>query len=342
MTSHQTPNPKKDVLLCVTIDTEPDNPDWSADGRGMENVRGLAELHRRLSDWGAAPTWLVSHAVAADRTGMAALEEVARLGGGEIGAHLHPREVPGRGEDGTEWLHRLAGPVLREKLAALTDAIAGHLPRPVSFRAGRFGFGPEVEAALAEAGYRVDSSVTPYVSWRWVGGPDFTAAADGPQSLGAGPATEPGGERLVELPVSIRPNIGSGRGLWRWWLRVASPEARSRRGVLQTLYRALRLVRPVWLRPTYLTAEAMTRLAARIAAEPRDGPTVLVMMFHSNEVTVGTSPYVRTEAQRDELLSRIRLFLEEAGRRNYDGATLSEAAARWKREGTSARPCATG
>jgi hypothetical protein len=36
---------------------------------------------------------------------------------------------------------------------------------PVSFRAGRWAFGPAVARSIQDLGYRVDSSVIPLVDW---------------------------------------------------------------------------------------------------------------------------------------------------------------------------------
>ena len=58
----------------------------------------------------------------------------------------------------------------------------------------------------------------------------------------------------------------------------------------------------VWLRPSTAGADEMQALARRrIKAEA----PVLNMMFHSSELLVGGSPYVKTDQERREFLDRI-------------------------------------
>ena len=324
-----------DVLVCVTIDTEPDSPDWAPAGSGLGNLDRLPRVHDRLREWGARPTYLVTHSVAADPRGLRALEAVMAGGGAEIGAHLHPLETPPFGEAGdSSWCCRLPRPLLAAKLERLTTVLADHFGQPASFRAGRFGIGPETVRAVGGAGYVVDSSMTPFVSWELVGGPAFVDAPTDPHRLCVAAPGGPGDRPLLEIPLSIRPNRGSGRGFWRLWLRIFGPEARSRRGPLAALYRAVRVVRPVWLRPTYCDGEQMIALAERIRRERRSGPTILTVMFHSNECCPGTSPYCASEDDVETLLGRLGVFLDHARRCGWSCATLGEAGSRW----AAARP----
>ena len=121
---------------------------------------------------------------------MAFLAPLAGRGAAEVGAHLHPWTTPpfggepglARNDAAHTYPCHLDEPLLAAKLRALTTAQIRDAfgAAPTSFRAGRFGLDATGARLLAELGYVVDSSVTPYVSWAgnpgrpgWGGGPDF-------------------------------------------------------------------------------------------------------------------------------------------------------------------------
>jgi hypothetical protein len=78
-------------------------------------------------------------------------------------------------------LKNLAADLQARKLRMLRDVLASATGQaPTSFRAGRFGLGPETVRALIDAGFRVDSSVTPWIDWTgFDDGPDFRGAPQG-------------------------------------------------------------------------------------------------------------------------------------------------------------------
>ena len=80
---------------------------------------------------------------------------------------------------------------MREKIRAMTTLLEERFNRKmVSHRAGRWGLNTAYARLLVEAGYRVDCSVTPHISWqvytgdpRGAGGPNFTAFPEQPYFL---------------------------------------------------------------------------------------------------------------------------------------------------------------
>ena len=102
-------------------------------------------------------------------------------------------------------------PVMREKIRAMTDLLEERFQRKmVSHRAGRWGLNATYARLLVEAGYRVDCSVTPHISWqiypgdpRGSGGPDFTAFPDQPYFLDLEHLDRPGDSPLLEVPLSV-------------------------------------------------------------------------------------------------------------------------------------------
>jgi hypothetical protein len=102
---------------------------------------------------------------------------------------------------------------------------------------------------------------------------------------------------------------------------------RSLPGPVSRIFEWLRPIRPDWLRPTYLDAPALTALVDEVLADDPDA--ALNMMFHSNELAPGMSPFVRTEEEAREFLDRVDAVCAHASKRGAVPVTLSEAAARY-------------
>ncbi len=197
------------IALVASIDTEEDNWRPTRDDIRIENIRALPALQLFLRGLGLRPTYFVDHPVASEPWSAAILREIAESGEAEIGAHLHPWNTPPLEEallPRHSMLANLPAELQRRKLCTLRDALTaatGHAP--TSFRAGRFGLGPETVTALVASGFRVDSSVTPWIGWQeYDGGPDFRGAPQGCYRLGAGgdPRIPSEDGPLLELPLS--------------------------------------------------------------------------------------------------------------------------------------------
>ncbi|HET8622337.1 MAG TPA: polysaccharide deacetylase family protein [Gemmatimonadales bacterium] len=143
------------------------------------------------------------------------LAAIARAGH-EIASHSFRHDT---------WLHRYAPGELRDELARADDAIARISGRrPVGFRGPGFAWSADLFTALAERGYRYDSSVLP----TWIGPlaqrffarrtrPAPTAHGERIPIFGSyGDARRPnrpwrmtlaGGGSIVELPVTTAPGL---------------------------------------------------------------------------------------------------------------------------------------
>jgi hypothetical protein len=308
--------------LLVTVDTEPDLPRRRRASPGtLNNIPALLRLQERIPR--VRLTLLVTHSVVTDRDSLRVLERLKRDFDCEIGAHLHPEETPPfvRGVPDETSLTRLPFEARADKLRTLTDAISVHFPRPVSYRAGRWKLSPEDLDLLREQGYAVDSTVTPYVSWKLEQGPDFTAAPRQPQRVD--------GSKLWEVPVTIGLNRGErlvGAGpvgtALRAYLQLASLELHGLPRPLKPAWDLVRPIRPVWLRPTYSSSNEMVRLAERLRARSRDG--VLNMMLHSNELAPGGRPFIRTQADADRIIERVASTCRYLVDRGVESTTLAE------------------
>src|SRR5207249_7380552 len=156
----------------------------------VENIQELrtpAALFNRL---GVRATYFTTYQVAADPKAADVMREVTEGGRAEIGAHLHPWNTPPLTEafvPRNSMLKNLPADLQLAKLRHLTAALEEAFERtPRSFRAGRYGLGPDTVASLVACGYAVDSSVSPFANLETVDdGPTFVGAPIMPYRLGS-------------------------------------------------------------------------------------------------------------------------------------------------------------
>ena len=297
--------------LLVGIDTEGDNQ-WDAAARAnqtFQNIYALPRLHALFARHGVRPTYVITYPVAVDPRSAEVLQRLREGGDCEIGAHHHAWETPPcTAEDVRRhpYASQLPRAQFERQLEALTDAITVAVgERPVSYRSGRFGFSSDHVAGLERLGYLIESSVAPLFYESHKGGPDFVEAPLTPYFLAYDSATKPGSSNVLEVPVSAALNRRLPRAWQYAYARAPHPYMTKR------ILRALRLVRTVWLRPSYSSLEDMSGLARDLAAA---GEPVLNLLFHSSEAIVGGSPYNRTQAELDAFCDRLERFLDFATR----------------------------
>jgi hypothetical protein len=224
-------------------------------------------------------------------------------------------------------LCNLPAALQRAKLDRLTAALAAGVGvRPTAFRAGRYGLGSATVPALAACGFRVDSSVTPYISWADIdAGPNFVGAPLGVYRLGPGDVRVPDARGAVlELPLSA----GYTRAPFRVWDPLWRAFGRRPLRALRLRGLAARLggVSRVLLSPETATPTEMLALARRLVAQ---GLEYLHVTWHSPSLVPGLGPFVRTRADLDRLYGAVECFLERLSALvPWRPATVSEAAAR--------------
>jgi hypothetical protein len=324
------------VKVVLSVDTEADDqwthgaPLTTRNAVHWEPFQALCERH------GAPATYLVTSEMTSDTEAARRLRSWVERGSAEVGAHLHPwttapfADAPGlRHNDPVHaFASRLDDGLLRAKLETLTEqvrTVTGEAP--TSFRAGRFGVSSRVARHLSDLGYLVDSSVTPYVSWRrepspdgLESGPDFAGYDPRPfRVLGSG---SPG---LVELPLTILPTLP----LLRRDPRLLRFYAARPVSVLRHAERRLRGAQrwlpqqPLWLRP--YPEYAAGALDAVVSAAGRAGLSFAVLMFHSSELMPGGSPYRRTTDSVEQLLRVLDAFFSRLRTAGHSFVTLSDA-----------------
>jgi len=300
------------AYLTITIDTECDKgARWKCEHpiaftgvtRGIpERLTPLFRMYR------AKPTYLLSPEVMRDE---ASVETLRALGNeADLGSHLHGEFAEPEAfipEETAVFQRDYPRETERAKLTYLTSLFKTTFGRhPKTFRAGRFGIGPNSIPLLSELGYEVESSVTPGVDWASSGakGLSFPNAPTQPYTPDEAEPWKRGSASLLEVPITIRSRAAQKLPLVGKWI-----EAR-------------------WLRPTRGSEEEIVSVARDEIAEARkvssDRPVVLTAMFHNVEIVPGKSPYAANEDEANQILKRLGALLAFATRENIAVVGLSE------------------
>jgi hypothetical protein len=297
--------------MFVVVDTEAEF-DWTRPfERGFTSVHAIDQIERGqavFDRYGLRPVYVVDYPIATETRSVARLRAILERGGCEIGAHLHPWTTPPFAEEVSSrnsYPGNLPAALEREKLAHLMAVIESNFGvRPRFYKAGRYGFGPNTAAALADAGIQVDLSVLPGADLRRDGGPDFRALKPRPYWIGGRQVlTVP----MTRSPVGLLPPLGA---LTEQWHR--SPLLRLI--PLQAAFSRARIVDTITLTPEGVTAAEQIRL---LSALLRRGTRQFVLHYHSPSLEAGHTSYTRTESGVVEFVSRLedvcRYFFETCG-----------------------------
>lgn len=269
--------------FTVFVDTE-EEFDWSQplrrENRATQAMRALPEMHALFAAHGVPAAYMVDHPIVTCPMSVEILREMLADGHSAIGTQLHPWVNPPF-EEVVEPRNSFVGNLPREleaaKLAELTRAIESAFgKRPVMFRAGRYGVGPNSLSLLAAEGYRVDTSMRSGYNYSAEGGPDFTAI--GNRGFWTGEAG------LAELPLTtIYTGAARSGGAGLYGVLGHVPHGR---GVAARLGLLSRVALTPEEMPVELALEAI-----RIAAG--EGERLLLFSYHSPSAAPGYTPYVR-------------------------------------------------
>jgi len=323
-------NRKHETIVVVSIDTEEDNWHRSRNAVTVENIGELGRLARFLDRLGVRPTYFTAYQVAIQERAAETLREVCAAGSAEIAAHLHPWNTPPLTEafvPRNSMLKNLPADLQMAKLRRLTVALEEAFAlTPRAFRAGRYGLGRDTVAALSCCGYRVDSSVEPFVSWEESDeGATFVGAPLGAYRLSADrDVRQPTADGdVLEIPLSC----GFNRTPFSLWsgVRRVFDAAPLRPLHLVGLAARVGLCKRIVLSPELASVADMLTLSRRLLEH---GVRHLQISWHSPSLRPGLSPFVTTVADVERLYARIAGYLEGLSRIiPFAFATVSEAAA---------------
>jgi hypothetical protein len=307
-------------LLIVLVDAE-EEFDWDKPfSHGSISVASMHYQHRAqaiFARYGVVPTYVVDYPVASQPDGYLPLRELLADGVCEVGAQLHPWVNPPYGEKINAY-NSFAGNLPRElelaKLANLTEAIEANVGvRPLVYKAGRYGVGPNTAAALEQNGYRIDTSIVAHRSFALEHGADFTAIDPRPYWFGSS-------NQLLEIPLTCD-FTGPLRNVGRRIYPYLDSQIGRRLHIPGMLARTSLLNR-VHLTPEGVTLSEAKRLTRTLATA---GVRVFLLAYHSPSLEPGNTPYVRSQDDLrrfiDWLDGYLEFFMGEVGGR---GATPLE------------------
>ena len=282
--------------FIVTIDAEGDDLWSNPESVTTRNAAFVSRFQTLCERYQLRPTWLTNHEMATCPVFCEFARDMLHRGTGEIGMHLHAWDSPplAAGPGGQAYLIEYPEPIMREKIAYMTDLLAEKFERtPVSHRAGRWAFDQRYARALVDFGYTADCSVTPHVSWAPYkgdpdgdGGTDFRGFPDLPYFIDLDCIDRPGNSTLLEVPMSITLVDG----------RVS------------------------WLRPDGDNLGEMLNILRRAIFEQR--PCV-EFMLHSSELMAGGSPRFSTRDAIESLYGDLESLFDFASDK-FSGQTLGE------------------
>jgi hypothetical protein len=300
--------------FMIFCDTEAEF-DWSKPfdraSRATTHMQALPIAHAKFRTYGAKPVYLIDHPVATDPRSVEILRPLQDSGECAIGAQLHPWVNPPFEEEvnrTNSFAGNLPPDLERAKLESLTNTITESFGRrPVVYRAGRYGVGPNTARTLAELGFKLDVSVRATFDYSSERGPDFSDVEPLPYRLGDGP--------LLEVPLSAV-YLGLLRRAGPSLFRMASMFPHGR-GVL---------ARSGLLNRVSLTPEAYPLREALQAIEQMldDGVQLFSISFHSPSCVPGHTPFVRDEADLARFYAWWDGVLDLLSRRGVTSASLED------------------
>ncbi len=280
--------------IIITLDTEMDADIHWKKKEPVEFssvLRGIPEIYRPLWDkHNICPIYFVSPEVVENDECCEVLKgEIEN--GAVIGAHLHPEYIePEREQISNIETEKFpcfgyTYEIEKEKLKNLRDLIRLKLGYdPIWYRAARFGADEDTMKILEELGFKYDSSFTPGIDWSSKGGPDYSKISINPFKIN--------GRDIKEYPVTIEgKRLGAlGKLFPNNWL----------------FYR--------WLRPSHMTLLEEKHFINELSQK---GVEDLVIMFHSMEIMINKTPYVRNKWMQNYYLWRLDKTIEYAKKKGY-------------------------
>jgi len=289
--------------LIVVIDTE-EEFDWSAKAdRNKTAVTAMQHIDRIqniFDEYGIIPCYAIDYPVASQPEGIEPLLQIYKDNRCEIGAHLHPWVSPPH-EEVVSSYNTYAGNLPRDlelaKLQELRNQIESSFGnRPTTYKAGRYGIGPNTESILEELGFDVDLSFCPPVDYRADGGPDFSDSLAEPFWFGTN-------NNMLEIPVT---------GAFVGWAGSASKRIYNASNHLKSvkmpgILAKLSVVDRLMLSPEGFDTADHIKLTKFLFNQ---GVRTFTWSLHSTSVEPGMAPYVRSKADLEKFLDKFRRFFD--------------------------------
>lgn len=295
--------PETRPILTVVIHTE-EEFDWNKphdrNATGVKHMQYIDRAQSLFDEYEIIPNYVIDYPIASQESAVAPLKSFADSGRALIGAHLHPWVSPPHVEDVNAYNSypgNLPRELEAEKLRLLTDTIYNSLgTRPVTYLAGRYGFGPNTGDILEELNYEVDISPAVPINFSADGGPDYSDYTNDPYWFG-------NHRKLLGLP-----GTGGYTGAWHkggsaLYQRLTHPLLR--RMKLSSLVARLRLMERIRLSPEDYSEAEMRRMTDTLI---NSGVRIFVFSFHSPSIHPGGTPYVQSKADLQQFIDKCHRY----------------------------------
>ena len=304
--------------FCVTVDTEEEfawGAELSRDGHGVSSVPALREGQAYFQAAKVIPLYYVDKPVLDSDVATEIFREWIDDKSADFGVHLHPWVTPPFDEfvsRANSYAGNLPEEMERAKLVHVRDLMIERIGvRPIAYRAGRYGIGPNSYRILAEEGFRIDSSVRSLFDYRDDGGPDFRWNGHRPYFVGAD-------QQIAELPLTsmfIGHASAVGRSVYGRLGHI---------GLARSILARSGLVSRIPLTPEGVPSHQVCD-AIDVACDL--GIQLLTMSFHSPSLAVGHTPYVRSAADLAAFYRWFDIVLGHCAKRGINSVGLEEISA---------------
>ncbi|MGR5133837.1 hypothetical protein [Vibrio alfacsensis] len=265
----------------------------------------LIELVDELTSVGGKVVLAMDYPFVTSQSGQKVIRYFTPMEGKQIefAAHLHPWVNPPYETENDRIANKdsfpgnLPSELEYAKLKVLTETIEKVTgTRPTTYLAGRYGIGKNSAEILKSLGYRVDLSISAYTDFSNIEGPDFSLYSN----------AMIWNKQLIYIPhtCSVVSPINS---IANYLNRHPVKYKRLRCNALsRTILRLLR-VKMYRLSPEGFTFE---HLKAMTESQMRIGQKEFVISFHSPSVSVGGTPYVRSEKVLAEFKDALYQYID--------------------------------
>lgn len=303
--------------FIITIDTEGDSL-WNNDDHNTttDNAKYIPRFQLLCEKYNFIPTWLTTYEMIQDDFYVNYMKKCIEKGTCEIGSHLHPWDTPpsyevkNTNELNHPFVTQYPDKIVLEKLIILTETIKEKLNiSPTSHRVGRWVLNERYLSMLAQVGYKVDCSITPYVNW--IDAIHDKNAVSYENCNGDIKIKKyDDGKELYEIPMTI--------------CRMHNFHVFDKGLSIKNRLRNVRDFikgKNVWLRPSITSLEDMIKIVDMIDKSENQ---YIMFMIHSSELMPGGSPYYKNEQDIESLYCVLNNLFSYIKNKEFIGIGISD------------------
>jgi glycosyltransferase involved in cell wall biosynthesis len=311
-------------VLCGIIDVE-EGFDWDKpfrrDGYQTDAIEELSQLQEILDAYGLRPVLAIDYPMASDPRSIELLRPLVEQGRGVLAAQMHPWVTPPFQEELSEQ-NTIAGNLPFEielaKMEMLLQQVESAFgQKPIIYRAGRHGVGPNTAEIMKRTGLEIDISLQAYRHFPETFEQSFLGVGPNPFAFGRN-------GQLLALPhtAGFLGRFGAdGQGFYRY---LQLGRRRSKR-LLASISSRAGILERVALSPESCDLPTAKRLVRTLLNR---GTRYFCFALHNTSLKTGHSPYTKSTKDVDRILTWVKEFLEffvkEIGGELSDPVTLRD------------------